>query len=83
MEFPVVRPGQRWRHYKGKEYVIVTAAVMENACVPVIVCQELSALGLVWVRPLDAKHGDNAWNMLVDGKPRFELVSGATDKETE
>jgi hypothetical protein len=66
------RPGERWRHYKGGEYVIVTLAVIEATAEPAVVYRS-EMYGYVWVRPVSVFM---EW-VPVDGqlRPRFERIA--------
>ncbi len=44
-------PGERWRHYKGGRYEIVTLAIKEDTLEPMIVYRSLDH-GSVWIRTI-------------------------------
>ena len=58
-----IKPGQRYRHYKGGEYEVIALALQEDTLEPLIVYLSL-AKKTVWARTL------KNWNeeVTVDGK---------------
>ena len=46
-----LKPGDRWRHFKGGEYEIVTCAIKEDTLEPLVIYRNLST-GSVWARTL-------------------------------
>ena len=44
-------PGQRYRHYKGQLYEVVTYALAESNCCEAVVYRDVNT-GVVWVRSL-------------------------------
>ncbi len=65
-------PAGRWRHFKGKEYEVLTIARHSETLEPMVVYQALYGEGGVWVRPA------SMWNETVerDGRiyKRFEKL---------
>ena len=69
---PEIRPG-RYRHYKGREYVVVGVARHSETLEPMVVYRQDYAERGLWVRPLKMF----AETVAIDGRtvPRFEYVS--------
>jgi hypothetical protein len=44
-----IRPGDRYRHFKGGEYEIVTLAIKEDTLEPLVVYKSLR-YGYIWAR---------------------------------
>lgn len=51
LQASALSPGERYRHYKGGEYEIVTCAVQEDTLAVVVVYRSIHQ-GYVWVRTL-------------------------------
>ena len=49
----VVKPGCRYRHFKGKEYLILYLAKHSECMEDLVVYQALYGEMGIWVRPLD------------------------------
>ncbi|MFO0971365.1 MAG: DUF1653 domain-containing protein [Candidatus Saccharimonadales bacterium] len=47
--YPRPMDGQRFRHYKGGEYIIVATGFMEETEIPAVVYRSLTK-GIIWVR---------------------------------
>jgi hypothetical protein len=60
----VVKPGTKWRHYKGGEYVIVTLAVQEEDQQLAVIYSPLEHPEIAFVRPLSVWDEQVEW----DGK---------------
>jgi cyclomaltodextrinase len=43
----------RYRHYKGKEYIVCYVARHEETLEHLVIYQSIENLNLVWARPLD------------------------------
>jgi len=56
-----IKAGERWRHYKGGEYEIVTCAIMEDTLEPLVVYRSI-ARGGVWARTLSNWHDNVDFN---------------------
>src|SRR5207245_1815568 len=54
-------PGSHFRHYKGGEYVVVGAAILEASLEPAVLYRPMAGDGanVCWVRPL------SVWNELI------------------
>jgi len=75
MFFRMVEIGERYRHFKGKEYEVVgVARNCDDAEQEVVVYRALYGEGGIWVRLLDEFCGDKVFE---DGRrvKRFELIS--------
>ena len=68
---PDIRPG-RYRHFKGKEYEVLSLALHSETLEPMVVYRALYDEGTIWVRPAAM------WNEPVerDGivQPRFTRI---------
>ena len=67
-------PGQRYIHYKGGTYEVITLATHTETQEKCVVYKSIN-FGSVYIRPLDI------WNSKIDnpsyhGQKRFELVDG-------
>lgn len=66
-------PGEKYTHYKGGEYEVVTCAIDEDTLQPMVVYKSIEK-GTFWIRTL------YNWNetIEVEGKlvKRFQKVSG-------
>ena len=76
----LIKPGQRYRHFKGDLYEVITTALhSENYC-PLVVYMNL-ATGVVYARPYDLFCGKKeleSQNRIVN---RFELVEEEPDQD--
>lgn len=76
----LIKPGQRYRHFKGDLYEVITTALhSENYC-PLVVYKNL-ATGVVYARPYDLFCGKKeleSQNRIVN---RFELVEEEPDQD--
>lgn len=59
-----IHPGDRFQHYKGGEYEVITLAVKEDTLEPLVIYKSL-AKGSTWARTLED------WNatVIVDNQP--------------
>ena len=64
------QPGQRYRHYKGGEYLIVATSLAEDTLEPLVAYRSVQH-GTVWTRTLVN------FLELVDSNPRFSLIERA------
>lgn len=66
------RPGQRFRHFKGKDYEVLCLALWKDTKEIVVVYKALYGEGQIWVRPLKMFIGKKE----VNGKfvDRFTLI---------
>lgn len=68
-----IKPGQRYRHYKGNDYEIVALGRHTETEEELVVYRALYGAGGVWVRPLAmfvervTYHGQDV--------PRFDLIT--------
>lgn len=73
-QIPLIRPGV-YRHFKGKEYLLVGLARHSETCEPMVVYKALYGDGGLWVRPA------HMWQETVDREnyqgPRFRFVRDA------
>ncbi len=49
----MLQKGQKYKHYKGNEYVVVCLAIDESTEKPVVVYQDLQAPEKIWVRAVE------------------------------
>ena len=62
------RPGEKWNHYKGGEYEIITLAVHTETQERLVVYKSLN-FGSVYVRPYEIWNSESK-----DGEKRFTLI---------
>lgn len=69
------QPGERYRHYKGGEYVVIDRAVDEPTLTPLVVYLSI-ARGGKWVRTAEnfTQRVDEHGEPSPTGKPRFERI---------
>ncbi len=67
-----IKAGQKYRHYKNKDYVIIGIAQHSETLENLVIYKALYGEGLIWARPLD---------MFIDNKEfqghvveRFKLI---------
>lgn len=79
----VIRPGQRWRHYKGETYEVVGIASTESDRQQMVVYRHPGTVGSMWIRPVESFLSRIYTVEVIDGKTqvsaanRFELVEDA------
>lgn len=66
------KPGQRFRHFKGKDYEVLCLALWGNTDEVVVVYRALYGEGQIWIRPFEMFLGQKE----VNGKliNRFTLI---------
>ena len=62
-----IRPGARYRHYKGGEYELVSLAKHSETLEELVIYRSVDT-GELWARPKSLFIG------MVDGKPRFTIL---------
>ena len=65
----MIQEGQKYRHYKGNEYIILAIAKHTETLEEMVVYQDLSDASKIWVRPMVMFSG-----ALPDGQQRFERL---------
>ncbi len=73
------KTGEKYRHFKGKEYEIVCIAAEEATDSPLVIYKALYGEGKIWARPLSSFLGDVNLKKHPEAtqKYRFELIGGA------
>lgn len=68
-----IKPGKKYRHFKGKEYLVLNIAKHSETLEDMVVYQALYGEKGIWVRPLDMFRE----KVVVDGKlvNRFEEIN--------
>lgn len=66
------KAAERWRHYKGGEYLIVGVGVIEADLTPCVIYRSTGGVSHNWVRPMDDFMG-----VIEGGRQRFVRIGGA------